>query len=404
MLICASRPIGYWFEGGLASTLEEGSPYDRIALSVLIMLSMIVVFRRKIEWGQVFKSNIGLIVLYAFLGISILWSDYQFVSFKRWIRLLGAIPVAMVVLSEKSPLDAMESIFRRCAYILLPFSLVLIKYYPHFGVGFGRWSGLTMWTGVTTTKNSLGQLCAFSALFMFWAYIRDKKERRMNRSVLTNSADGLVFALAIFMLAGIGGAFSATSSAVLTVGVVSVLTLYSMEHSRQKIANILLAGTVILWLLLIYSETLMPFLSALLKRDDTLTGRTDIWQMALMIAERHPFLGAGYGGYWVTGNEISEAFSGYLTAHNGLLDVYIETGIVGIILLLWFHYGLFKRFCRALMEETGWAIFGVCFLIMSLLYNYTESIFLKSSLYIWNITICLSIIFTSRNMTMKKNT
>ena len=277
-------------------------------LSVLIILSILVIFRRKIEWGQVFKSNIGLVFLYLFLGISILWSDYQFVSFKRWIRLLGAIPVALVVLSEKSPLDAMESVFRRCAYVLIPFSIVLIKYYPHFGAAYGRWSGLPMWIGVTSTKNGLGQLCAFSAFFIIWTYIRDKAEKRSGVTLFKNIADGLVLALSLFMLAGIGGAFSATSTAVLVVGVVSVLTLYRMEHSRQRIATILLAGIVILWVMLIYSETFVPFIAAFLQRDETFTGRSDIWQLALLVAERHPVLGTGFGGYWVTGNEISETF------------------------------------------------------------------------------------------------
>ena len=180
-----------------------------------------------------------------------------------------------------------------------------------------------------------------------------------------------------------------------------------MEHSRQHIATILLSGTVLLWVMLIYSETFVPFIAAFLQRDETLTGRTDIWQLALLIAERHPILGAGFGGYWVTGNEISEAFSGYLTAHNGLLDVYIEIGIVGIILLLLFHLGLFRKLCREFNRNTGWAIFGISFLIMSLLFNYTESIFLKSSLYIWNITIFLSIMLLpseeAKKVTAKKS-
>lgn len=397
LMICGSRPVGYWFEGGLGLSLEEGSPYDRVILSALITFSIIVLFRRKVEWLQVIKNNYILILLYAFLGISIFWSDYQYISLKRWIRLLGAIPVALVVLSEKSPFDAIESIFRRCAYVLIPFSLVLIKYYPKFGADFGRWSGLTMWTGVTITKNSLGQLCAFSVFFLIWTFIRNKKEKRADNSLMRKPADYLVIALSLFMLAGIGGAFSATSSAVLAIGILMLLILYRFANSRTQIAVCLLILTVASWIMLVYSDVLATGVAALLQRDITFTGRADIWKLALEVGNKHPIWGAGFGGYWVTGNEISERFSGFLTAHNGLLDVYIEIGAVGVLILLWFHLALYRRFIKEIGINTGWALFSICFLIMSFLYNYTESIFLKSSLYIWNITIFMALIFIPKN-------
>ena len=49
--------------------------------------------------------------------------------------------MALVVMSEPTPRQALESLLRRSAYVLLPFSLLLIKYYPALGVDYGRWSG-----------------------------------------------------------------------------------------------------------------------------------------------------------------------------------------------------------------------------------------------------------------------
>jgi len=65
----------------------------------------------------------------------------------------------MVIVSEVNPRQSLASLLRRCAYVLIPFSVVLIKYYPALGRQYGRWSGIEMWIGVTNQKNSLGILC-----------------------------------------------------------------------------------------------------------------------------------------------------------------------------------------------------------------------------------------------------
>lgn len=306
--------------------------------------------------------------------------------------MFGAIPVALVVFSEKEPLAAMESVFRRCAYVLIPFSLMLIKYYPQIGVAFGRWSGKTMWIGVTLTKNSLGQLCAFSAFYFVWHYIKNIRAKKLSKYIIM--ADGSALLLALFMLAGIGGAFSATSTAVLAIGIFSILIMKYTKRIRSSVAALLVLGAAMSWAVLLFSETLIPFLTSLLHRDETFTGRTEIWLMGLNIAKQHPILGTGFGGYWVSGNEMSDAFSGTLTAHNGLLDVYIETGFVGVTILLLFLFEFYRKCSRQLTQNAEWGIFAISFLVMSILFNFTESLFLKSSSYIWNITLFLTILFT----------
>jgi exopolysaccharide production protein ExoQ len=78
--------------------------------------------------------------------ISILWSDFPFISLKRWVRTAGCSIMALVVLSEANPYEAMHAILRRTIYVVMPLSVVLVKYYPHLGVSFGRWSGQPSYT------------------------------------------------------------------------------------------------------------------------------------------------------------------------------------------------------------------------------------------------------------------
>ncbi len=397
MLISGSRPVVTWFELGpnfnLVESVEAGSPLDRLVLSILIILALFILYRRKIEWSRILKDNSVLILLFLYMGSSILWSDFPFVSFKRWIRTVAVILMALVVLSEQSPLQALESVLRRSAYVLIPFSLVLIKYFSLYGRVYGRWDGQEMWTGVTTHKNSLGQLCALSAIFLIWAALRKWRSGDLFKSRSQTFADALVFSIALFLLNGTGGSYSATSIAMLIFGIASLLLLYWMKNLARFIAAHLKAFAVALALMYLFlADSLVAMVSSILGRDETLTSRTDIWRGIIDVASNNPLFGVGYGGFWGL-SEISFKI-GASQGHNGYLDVYLELGIVGIVLLSAFLLSFCGRVRRELDHVFDWGVFGICFLLMVMLYNYTESAFLSTG-YLWTTMVLLTVVFSS---------
>ena len=231
MLIYASRPLARWFSSG------EGN-LDPVVLTILILLAVSILLTRRINWAWILSDNFWLILLLLYAAVSISWSEIPFVSFKRWFRLTGGFLVALVVLSEPKPLQALESIFRRCAYVLVPFSLVLVKYFPHLGRDYGRWSGLTMWTGVTTQKNSLASLCAISALLVIWTLLREWRTKKLFQNQLQNSADILVLGIALFLLFGAGDSYSATSTGILIIGITVLLAASRKKEFRPFFCEI----------------------------------------------------------------------------------------------------------------------------------------------------------------------
>jgi exopolysaccharide production protein ExoQ len=404
MLILGSRPVAQWFENTAIfnpSSVEAGSPLNRVVLTTLLVLALIILFGRKTECSRILRDNFALVSLYIFVGLSILWSDQMFLSFKRWVRLIEVIPIAMVVLSERAPLAALESIFRRCAYVLIPFSIILAKYYPNIGVHYGRWSGMLAWNGVTLTKNALAQLCLVSSFFIIWSFIRYWRMENVSKPIFRTLADGLIFVMAVYMLFGGPGGFSATSTANYLFIICCVILLYKMGKYSGQMATILICSVVTIWLLLIFSESFISTITPLLGRDETFTGRTDIWAMALRDAAPHPVLGTGFGSYFATDNEFSNTF-GY-TGHNGLLDIYVELGVVGVLILLGFLLSFYRKVRYVLDQSLDWGVFGICFLIISLLANFTESLFLKSSSYIWASMIFLIIVFSVSLNDFKEN-
>jgi hypothetical protein len=286
VLISGSRSVGSWFiltekdpDSGLSvESIEAGSPLDQLAFGTLIILGLFVLYRRKIAWSRILKDNIWLILVFLFMGLSILWSGFPTVSLKRWIKASGVIVMAMVVLSEQKPLNALESVFRRSAYLLIPFSLVLIKYFSHLGVAYGRWDGQQMWVGVTTHKNMLGQLCAFSVFFLVWALSREWRSGGLFKSKSETLADAFVLAIAVFLLRGPEGSYSATSVGILVVGIPTLAVLYFKSNLARSIAShlkVFAVGFVSIYLLL--HDTVVGIVTQALGRDETLTDRTQIW-------------------------------------------------------------------------------------------------------------------------------
>ena len=180
IIIAASRPFSSWLypEGIDVGTTEyeTGNPIDRVYFSALILFSAFVLVRRRVNWGEVIRKNAWLVALTVYAGLTIIWSDFAGVSFKRWIRGLGVILSVLVILTEQDPAEATQRVLRRCMYVLIPFSVLYIKYFRHLGVGWDYF-GKTMWYGVTTHKNSLGQLACVSSIFFLWSAIKNRKNK-----------------------------------------------------------------------------------------------------------------------------------------------------------------------------------------------------------------------------------
>ncbi|MDF0643877.1 MAG: O-antigen ligase family protein [Nitrospira sp.] len=377
-------------------------------LGIFIVLMLFIIFRRKIDWSGILKDNLWLAVLVLYTGLSILWSDIPFVSFKRWVRSAGDILMALVVLSERMPFQALESVLRRSAYILIPFSLMLIHYFPFYGRAYGRYSGIEMWTGVTLHKSSLGPLCAISALFMIWALLREWRAGTLFKISPQNLADAFVLIMTIIMLWGPGVSFSATSVSIVVVSTVVMLVLYRMQALARYVGRQLKAITVVfVSLYLLLFDSLVEISASILGRDTTLTGRTDIWRPLLDFASQSPIFGVGYGGFWAPGNqELEELFSPQFIlaqSHNGYLAVYVELGITGIVLLALFILAYCGKVGRELSHASEWGVFGICFLVMSMLYNNTEASFLQSVGNLWPIMALLAVVCSRQSLATDRN-
>jgi O-antigen ligase len=375
MLFTASKSLEVWFGSSGGDDLS-GSPLDRAFLIGLLCLGLLILARRRFDWSTAIKKNIWLILLIGYMLVSILWSEIPFVSFKRWGRELIAIIMAFLVLTEPSRRQAVQSLIRRTVYILIPFSLLLIKYFPEYGRMYGRWSGGEMWIGVAVQKNGLGRLCLISIFFLVWSLIRRWKGSDVPVRSYQTYAEVLLLVAALFLLIGPPGAYPATAIVALGAGLAMFGTLQWMRKHRMYLGAIPAVAMIVL---VVGFGIVTPFVggstvggfSPILGRSETLTGRTDIWAGLLPFFEKHPILGHGFGGFWTPMTQ--QAIFGQKEAHNGYLDVFLGIGIVGLLLIVLFLLSFCWKAQRELTHDYDWASLCICYLLMALIHNVTES-------------------------------
>src|SRR5438874_1159403 len=133
----------------------------------MIAAGFCVLNKRQVRLSEIVRNNGWLIAFLIYCFISIAWSDYPFIAFKRWIKILGHPIMALIVLTEPDPEEGLRRLMKRCAYVVVPVSILWIKYYPPLGRVFDDW-GVASNTGIATGKNMLGADCLIVGFFFFW--------------------------------------------------------------------------------------------------------------------------------------------------------------------------------------------------------------------------------------------
>ena len=377
MFILGTRLPSQWLGGQVgqvAEALEEGNPLDRTIFSFLILLAIGILMSRSFNWGGFVGRNIALTTFLLFALVSFVWSDFPFVSLKRWFRDLGNYLVILVVLSDPRPTEAVRTLLRRLSYLVIPLSIVLVKYFPEIGRQYDFWTGSVTVSGATTSKNMLGVACLVSGLFFFWDTVTrwsERKERRTRRIILVNFA---FLAMTLWLL---NIAHSTTSQVCLVIGCLVIAAAHSKAFRRRPaLLKFLLPASFCFYLILAFGFGMNGDLAGAVGKDPTLTDRTKIWGFLLNM-HTNPILGTGYESFWM-GPRLQRFWEnaelGRINeAHNGYLEVYLNLGIIGLILLGGFLMASYRKICRRLSPFSSLASLSLAAWTILLFYSITEA-------------------------------
>jgi exopolysaccharide production protein ExoQ len=406
LLLIASKPLCIWFGSVSDDPDTEGSALDRNVLVVLLCFGLAVLRRRRFKWSDVMREHVWLILMLGWALVSVAWSGSPFVCFKRWIRESVAIVMGFVVLSEQEPAKALQTVIRRSVYILVPFSLLLIKYYPRYGVAYGQFSGEQMWVGVTLQKNSLGRLCLISVFFLIWTLIRRWRGLERSGSKYQPYGEIMVLAVALFLLKGPNSmAYSATAAASLGLGfAVFGSLLWLKKHGKTLPAKLVLTALCVILGVGVVTPLVggknLAGLTGNLGRDATFTGRTEIWASLMPDLAREPIAGAGFACFWTPETRESHQIG---EAHNGYLDVILQLGVIGLVLLVLFLLSSCRKAHNALVHDHDWAAFGICMFLMAAVHNISESSFNSFTTHLMAVLLFLTLCFSSTAVNRRRH-
>lgn len=280
----------------------------------------------------------SLVLALAWIWISLSWADAFDVGIRRTVHTSLVIASGFLVCQILGPRVTLETIARVLAGVILVdiAAVAVLPAATQATQAFDLSSSPNgTWRGLHVDKNSagvVGAVCVLYAIFMILT--------RRSRAWKIWWAASAVLATILVVQSG-----SKTSLGLLPVSILFGLVVRWLARSGFRIALSLLVLAAIACLCAIFvaehvSESIRAA-SAVLADPRGFTGRSYIWQAVWRYAVDNLWLGSGYGSFWSTGlRGVSAPYlPGWLrlvpNAHNGYLDLLIQTGVVGLLLGVW---------------------------------------------------------------------
>jgi exopolysaccharide production protein ExoQ len=362
-----------------ASAELEGNPLDRNLYAALVVLGIIVLVRRRQEVGRFLGGNAPIVLFFLYCAASVLWSDYPSVSFKRWIKSVGDLVMVMIVLTDPDPLAALKRLLVRTSFLLVPLSILVIKYYPDIGVVYKLAEGKRVITGLTEDKNALGSICLFFGLGFLWRFLATYRDREGTHRTRHLIVHGTLLAMAMWLFSK-ANSMTALLCFVLASGLIVATSTPALAR-RRAVVNLLVATVVAVAAIPLFLGMGTGLLAAV-GRDATLTGRTEIWKEALAVDTR-PFLGAGFESFWL-GGPLDGPTSGRWwhvnEAHNGYLELYLNLGWVGVALFAVVIVTGYRNVTRMLLLDSEVGGLRLAYWVIGVVYSFSEAGFRMMSL------------------------
>jgi exopolysaccharide production protein ExoQ len=374
MFIAGTRFVSSWLhlgapEGGVEA-YAEGSPLDRAVFFALIVWGVIVLARRNINWRQLLANNKWLTAYFVYCLLSMAWTDEPMILAKRWLKDLGNPVMALVLLTEARPYEAIATTVRRLAYFAAPVSVLFIRYYPEFGRAYA-YGGGTMYSGVADNKNTLGMLCLIGCMCYAWTHLFKRGLAKY---------DVAIGAILVWLLYEADSKTSVTC-AVIAIAILVVSKRSVIERQPTRIVAVTVAG-MLAYIAADWLFQVKYYALAMLGRDATLTNRTQLWAVVRGL-QTNALVGTGFMSFWA-GDRMTAVWKalgpGVNQAHNGYLEQYLNLGYVGVGFIIAIALSTLFVLVKQLKSDYTVGVLRLCIVITAMLYNYTEASFYGISL------------------------
>ncbi|NNE94744.1 MAG: O-antigen ligase family protein [Acidimicrobiales bacterium] len=351
-----------WFvviDGNLYDAVNVGGPLVIVVFTGLIGTLLVFSMKRPAVMFYLLVCELLLLAFSALILFSTMWSVDFATSLRRSVALTLVTMMGIYFVARYS----LEQLINRLSivfFVAMVLNVVWVNALPQYGTAGEDF------LGITTNRNTLGQQAVLGCLVMVFAMA--SRNHRILATIGFFGSAYLVF-----------GTNSMTSlgSFVLLGG---LLVVFSTFRARKQLFGAVVVSEIAAGLFgLLLATANLVFLTELLGRDITLTGRTILWLDLLEPISEKPVLGHGWEAFW--GGWGSPAHEIWLqntwfppTAHNAPLEYLLALGGVGLALWAVMMVRGFWRSIHYLRDRPGLAgLFPIAIFSYAFLYSVTEA-------------------------------
>jgi exopolysaccharide production protein ExoQ len=328
MAVGGSTAVDTYTEGGPTRLIVWGSTLFAILLMLPLARSAFSLFTR----------NRYVTVLVVFAAVSVLWSQEPMDTVQKGVYLIVTTCFGLYLIERFQPKQLMQ-VFMIAGSISMVVSIVLAVALPRYGIFTGREDASSGWQGIYSHKNVLGLMTVYFLAPALFLPVNNVKAK-LWRSCYIGTA---VFLIAMSRSRGAWVMCASLIAFAVAIAVGRQLKPRERMAACWALGVAFVLGGLGVW-------TFLPALLRFLGKDMTLTGRTTIWSVLLPSFAKRPWLGYGYSAFW-EGTKGESANAIYAMnwprlsyAENGVLELALEVGAVGVIL----YFLAYLHSCRRL--------------------------------------------------------
>ena len=369
---------------GAGVDLENGDQHRQAMLFGFFGIAAVLCALRPHDVVRAALRNPLTLLLLAFALVSTNWSHAPDITLRRGIALAGTTLCGVWMAGRFRGRELMEMLgwaMGIVAVLSLLFALLIPELGIHQG---GDFDGA--WRGVYLQKNALGKMMVLGTLTFILLSLREPGRAR-------HKWQALAFLCAALVL------LSTSTTSMLILGVLILLVpLYRGLAARSRwLVPVALGIALPVVAIVLAVVTDVEAALDLFGKDATLTGRTELWEYAAATIGDRLWYGYGYGAFWQVSTRAQAIYAAIgwdaWHAHNGLLELGLNLGVIGIVLFLaGYVTGLFRGTGALLSGAREEGIWILGFLTFVLLGNLTESAILEQNAYwiLYVATTCIA--------------
>lgn len=365
-----------------AADPDSGMPMMQVVWSVIYAIGLGLAVKHSTQVTERLRRNGWLVLIIAFTVSSVLWSEDPSLTFRRGVALI-CTTVFGIYFAERYPVG------QQLRFIAVAYAIVAVFSITFQVLGLGTAVDIDVpgWIGVYDEKGSLGSNMALAAGVLLLIRSSDLKYRNW-------ATVGLVTAIGLLLLA------RSMTAIFMLAGAVTVLFLSkkirTMSYRAIVLTLLIIAPNLLYATLWVFRN--LEFVTGLLGKDPTLTGRVQLWVLSVAMALQRPWRGYGYSAFWHGYNGPSASIWHLLKwhpphSHSGFLEVWLGMGLVGLAIFLIGFGVYFVRTIRYLRDNEGveycWPLM---FFVLMFLSNLTGANILSRNSIFWIVYVAMCVL------------